>query len=141
MDPPKSDLIEHYMTRDPTCIDSAQTLAQAFGCMLGIGCRHLPVLLAGKLVGLISLSGLYRLESRDGLARATGRVFDAVEEPLVVVPGTPVAEVATRMATARFEAALVVEGGAVVGIFTESDALRALAALIANQPKPAAAAA
>ena len=140
MDDLPRDAIECFMTRDPICIDSAQPIAEAFSRMLQRGCRHLPVLSAGKLVGIVSLSSLYRLESRDGLARVTRQAFDATEEPLVVVPGTPVAEVATRMAAGRFDAAIVVEGGAVVGIFTGSDALRALGFFITHPPKPAAAA-
>jgi acetoin utilization protein AcuB len=135
------DTIDSFMTRDPSCIDSAQPIAEAFNRMFRIGCRHLPVISAGKLVGIISLNGLRRLESRDVLARLTRLAYDAAEEPFVVVPGTPVAEVATRMAAGRFEAALVVDRGAVVGIFTGTDALRAIASLIANQTKPATAAA
>ena len=137
MDDPRTEPIEDFMTRDPVCIDAARPIAEAYERMLRIGCRHLPVLAAGKLVGLVSLSGLYRLESRDSLARATRSAFDAVEEPFVVVPGTPVTEVAAQMAASRFEAAIVVDGGQVVGIFTEADALRALALLTSHQTKPA----
>lgn len=137
MDPPRIDAIDHFMTRDPVCIDAAQSIAGAYQKMLRIGCRHLPVLSAGKLVGLISLRGLYRLELRDSLARTTRSAFDAAEEPFVVVPGTPVTEVAAQMAASHFEAAIVVEGGQVVGIFTEADALRALASIPFSENWPA----
>ena len=125
------------MTPDPICIDAVRPMAEARRRMLLLGCRHLPLLSAGKLVGVVSLRGLYRLESRDALARATRSAYDAVEEPLVVVLGTPVTEVAGRMAAGGFEAAIVVDHGTVVGIFTEADALRVLAALASNQSSPA----
>lgn len=129
--------IEHYMTSDPVCIDAAASMAEASDRMLRLGCRHLPLLSAGKLVGVVSLRGLYRLETRDSLARATRPVYDALEEPFVVIRGMPVTEVAARMAAGRWEAAIVVEEGRVVGIFTEADALRALVTIASRQSRPA----
>ena len=130
MSTPRGDAIELFMTRDPVCIDAAQPISGAYQLMLAIGCRHLPLLSAGMLVGVISLRGLYRLtESRDKLTLATRSVFDAVEEPFVVVRDTPVTEVASHMAASGFEAAIVVDRGQVIGIFTEADAVRALASL------------
>lgn len=126
---PRSDAIERFMTRDPVCIDANQPISDAYQRMIRTGCRHLPLLLAGKLVGVVSLRGLCRLDCVDGLSRVTRPVFDAVEEPFVVVPGTPVIEVAAQMAASGYQAALVVDRGEVVGIFTEADAIRALVPL------------
>ena len=138
MSTPHSDAIELFMTRDPVCIDAAHPIAGAYQRMLSIGCRHLPLISGGMLVGVISLRGLYRLaESRDKLTLATRSVFDAVEEPFVVVLGTPVSEVAAQMSASGFEAAIIVDRGQVIGIFTEADAVRALASLGSSVRAPA----
>ena len=133
----RDDAIERFMTPDPICIDASQPIAEAHRKMLAIGCRHLPLLSGGKLVGLVSQRGLYRLEARDSLARATRSAYDAIEEPFVVVPGTPVTEVAAQMAASRLEVAIIVDHGHVVGIFTEADALRALTSVMFTPAKPA----
>ena len=104
-------------------------------------CRALPLVSAGKLVGVVSLRGLQRLEARDPLARSTRCAFDAIEEPLVAVRGTPVAEVAAEMANGRFELAIIVERGRVIGVFTEGDAMRALASFASGRANPKATAA
>jgi acetoin utilization protein AcuB len=58
-------------------------------------------------------------------------VEDAMsDEPFVVAPDALLEEVAQAMAERRHGSALVVEKAAVVGIFTSTDALRALAALL-----------
>jgi acetoin utilization protein AcuB len=52
------------------------------------------------------------------------------DEPFVVPPDAPLEEVAEVMAARKHGSALVVESTTVVGIFTSTDALRALASLI-----------
>jgi acetoin utilization protein AcuB len=47
-----------------------------------------------------------------------------------VRPDTPVDEVAREMADRRYGCAVVIEGGKVVGVFTTTDALRALSELL-----------
>ena len=48
-------------------------------------------------------------------------------DPFVTVPYAPLAEVAQSMAERRLDAAIVIDRGNVVGLFTATDALRALA--------------
>ena len=45
-------------------------------------------------------------------------------EPLIVTPSTPVKDAVSRMAAESYSCARAVEGGALVGIFTERDVLR-----------------
>lgn len=49
------------------------------------------------------------------------------KDPYFALPSTPLAEVADEMAKRRIGAAVVIDSGNVVGVFTAVDALRALA--------------
>jgi acetoin utilization protein AcuB len=94
------------------------------------GIRHLPVLDAGRLVGVVSQRDLYLAESLEGVDPTTDTVREAMcGEPYAVPPGAPLEEVAATMAERRLGSAIVVDRGAVIGVFTTVDALRALASL------------
>ncbi len=120
--------IEQLMTADPVCVNASDSMGDAYRLMLRLDCRHLPVLKAGRLAGVVSLGKLYRYEPVSGLLNATRAVAEVADEAYAVERATPAAEVAAAMARRRVEAAIVVDKGRVVGIFTAVDALRALAA-------------
>ena len=66
------------------------------------------------------------------------RVRDAyVERPCVVPASTPVAKVARVMAQNRIGSAIVTKHGKLVGIFTVTDACRALAEIIGDHDEEA----
>jgi len=52
--------VAEWMSRDPATIDVGATVPEALDRMLGEGFRHLPVLDAGVLVGVVSLRDLSR---------------------------------------------------------------------------------
>ena len=67
-----------------------------------------------------------RAESAEGLARSVmeGNLSELdSDEPICVAPDTPVIEVARLMKNSNCGCALVVDGGHLVGIFTEHDVL------------------
>jgi acetoin utilization protein AcuB len=123
--------VGRFMTPDPHTIGPDETLAAAHRVMRKLRVRHLPVVDRGKLVGLVSQRDPYLLET---LAQADPNNISIVEamtpEPYCVGPDTPVAEVARTLVARRHGSAVVVEDGRVIGIFTTSDALRALIAVL-----------
>lgn len=122
--------VQNFMTLGPVVIGSAGTLAEAHALMRARGIRHLPVVDAGRLVGVVSQRDLYLLETLRGVDREAERVREAMTpEPFTVPPDAPLADVAARMAEHKYGSAVVVDRGAVIGIFTTVDALAALATL------------
>lgn len=106
------------------------SLAEARALVAAEGVRHVPVLDAAEVVGIVTLSDLFVLDAVVGIDPETARIADVMSrELLVVAPDTPIAEVARAMHTRRVGSALVVDGGALVGVFTASDAVRVLASL------------
>ena len=123
--------IRRFMTPTPHTISTRQTLAEAHQAMRERGVRHLPVVEEGKLVGVVSQRDLYLLETLRGVDVSRELVEEAMsDEPFVVAPDTTLEEVAETMANRKHGSALVVESSTVVGIFTSTDALRALVTLL-----------
>jgi acetoin utilization protein AcuB len=125
-------LVRSYMTRAPRTIEPHRTLAEAHKVMRANRIRHLPVLEGGKLVGLVSQRDLAVIESLPDVDPADVPVEDAMTEDVFIVkPATPLARVAGDMAARKYGSAVVMQGPRVVGVFTVTDACRALADLLA----------
>ena len=123
--------IRRFMTLSPHSITSRHTLAEAHQTMRERGVRHLPVVDDGKVIGVVSQRDLYLLETLRGVDAARELVEEAMSsEPFVVEPDAALEEVAEAMASHRHGSALVVDKAVIVGIFTTTDALRALAAVL-----------
>jgi len=123
--------IHRFMTPTPHTISTRQTLAEAHQAMRERGVRHLPVVVDGKVVGVVSQRDLYLLETLRGVDVGRELVEEAMsDEPFVVAPDASLDEVAESMANSKHGSALVVDGAMLVGIFTSTDALRALVTLV-----------
>ena len=123
--------VQRYMTVNPTVISSHRTLSEAHQTMREHGIRHLPVVDAGKLVGVVSQRDLYLLETLHGVDATSETVEEAMTpEPYTVPPDASIEEVAREMAQHKYGSAVVVERGGVVGIFTSVDGLRALSSVL-----------
>lgn len=128
--------ISKFMTRSPACIGSTETIGEAYRRMREVRARHLPVLCDGRLLGMISQRGLYRLETIIDVSRSEDLVTDAMDTPYAVAPGEPLGQVCEEMAQRRTGAAVVTERGKVVGIFTTTDALHVLSGLLQRRKPP-----
>lgn len=134
MDTPKSDAppgmarIKDVMTRAPHTIGTDQTFERAHAIMREHTLRHLPVLRAGKLVGVVSERDLYFVEALDGVDAKVDVVADAMSaDVFTVTPEESIEGTVHAMAQHRYGCAVVVDRGRVVGIFTTTDALELLA--------------
>ncbi len=120
--------VKDVMTPQPVTIGRAQTLETAHALMREHGCRHLPVLEHGDLVGVLSQRDLYFLESLGGVDPDKDVVEDAMaNDAYAVGPDEPLALVCAHMAEHKLGCAVVVERDRVAGIFTATDALLVLA--------------
>jgi acetoin utilization protein AcuB len=123
--------VQRYMTVGPVVISSGRTIADAHGLMRERGIRHLPVVDDGKLVGMLSQRDLYLVETLKGIDPSAERVREAMSaDPYSVAPDAPIDVVAEAMAARKLGSAVVVDRGAVIGVFTTVDALRALSAIV-----------
>jgi nucleotide-binding universal stress UspA family protein len=114
-------IIAELMTRGPLIIDQQQPMAEARNRMEQLQARHLPVIHGSRLVGIVSLADL--MANPDAVV--VGDVMSS--DPFTVAPDAAAATVAREMVTRRIDAAVVAQAGRIVGIFTATDALRALA--------------
>lgn len=68
---PERTMIENVMTRDIVVGDPAENLEDALTKMHSLGCRHLPVVKDGHLLGMISIRDLLEVDDADKRAKAT----------------------------------------------------------------------
>ncbi|HSI05303.1 MAG: CBS domain-containing protein [Myxococcota bacterium] len=123
--------IRKYMTTTPITMGAEQTLATASAKMTEHRVRHLPVLKGGKLVGIISDRDVRLAESFQGVdPKVEPLDFVMTNDVYTVGPETPLDEVVGHMAETKVGSAIVVDAGHVVGVFTTTDACRALAELL-----------
>jgi acetoin utilization protein AcuB len=123
--------VSRFMTCRPVTIDRLATLANARQLMRQHGIRHLPVLDAGLLCGILSDRDLEMVERMLGAEAETTLVHAAMtDRPFVVTADTALDEVADVMGTKKYGSVVVVGRDGVEGIFTAVDACAALAQVL-----------
>ena len=126
-----------FMTPFPHSIDISAPLGHARKMMRDGNFRHLSVTAGGELVGIVTDRDIKLLLGPD-LGHPNERelrVRDAyVDRPCVVPASTPVAAVARTMAEHHIGSAIVTKNDKLVGIFTVTDACRALAEILDGHP-------
>jgi len=124
----KDKTIADYMTTSPHSVGNDQPLLHAHQVMRDHQIRHLPVLSGGRLVGILSDRDLAFVENMRDVDAAKVRVDEAMTPtPYSVKKTANLGQVAREMAEHRYGSAVVMENDHVVGVFTTTDALRALA--------------
>jgi acetoin utilization protein AcuB len=123
----KQPTVADYMTRSPHSIGFDQPVSRAQELMSQHRIRHLPVLAGGKLVGVLSERDVAFIEGLREVEPRTLHVEQAMTPiPYATTPETPLVKVAREMFEHRYGSAVVLEDGHVIGVFTTTDALRAL---------------
>lgn len=117
--------ISRFMTRQPYTIRKDAKMSEAHHLMRVHHIRHLPVLEAGKLVGIVSERDLHLIETLpDGDPDEVTVEEAMVSDVYAVANEEPVDTVVERMAERKCGSAVVVDRrGKVEGIFTTIDAL------------------
>jgi acetoin utilization protein AcuB len=141
--------VRDVMAKTPVTIDPEAPLATALAVMRERGLRHLPVTdERGRLIGIVTdrdirsaifAPAIAEYLPSDGRARLRSfaasiehvRVRDVMTWGAVTIGrDAPIAQAAAVMADARVGSLPVVDGEQLVGIVTERDVLRALAATL-----------
>jgi len=121
-------LVRQYMTPSPHTIGRDQTLARAATVMREHRIRHLPVLVGGHLVGILTERDVALVETLHGVDSTREVVESAMSQDCYAVsPEEPLAKVAAQMAHHKYGSAVVTEQGKVVGVLTTVDVCRAFA--------------
>ena len=125
--------VREFMTPVPQTIDAELTLSQARQRMYSVKARHLPVVENDALVGILSQRDIAVIEGLKGVDSDKVTVKEAmVPQPFTCGPEAHLHAVAEEMADHKYGAAIVVQSdhpSQVVGVFTTTDAMRALAKL------------
>src|SRR5262245_34291532 len=138
-------LVSDVMRRSLVTAAPSTTLSEALSLMTDRRVRHLPVMDAGRLVGIVSDRDIKRVMASPATslgAHELNYLLDklAVEQfmtraVVTVAPVLPIEEAARIMLKERISALPVTDGGRVVGIVTETDVLELVVrALGAGEP-------
>ena len=126
-----------FMMPFPHSIEIDAPLAQARRLMREGHFRHVPVTSGGDIVGIVTDRDIKLLLGPDfgNPDERELKVRDAyIDKPCVVAASTPVATVARTMAEHHIGSAIVTKNDKLVGIFTVTDACRALAEVLDGHP-------
>jgi acetoin utilization protein AcuB len=143
--------VAELMSRKLYTVSPDDSVEEAIRLLGQRGLRHLLVLQKGTLVGIISDRDIKRAmepaKRRKQKLLGIGGLFFLLEpiyvreimtpDPMTIEPGATAQEAASLMVANRFGALPVVDGGALVGIVTESDLLRYFARPAAGGKKKA----
>lgn len=125
--------VRKYMSTTPVAINAESTVEEAMKQMSRHGVRHLPVF-NGKTYGIVSDRDLKYATSLAGFNPRDAKLRDVCEDqPYVTRPDAPVNEVGAELADRKVGSALVMDNGHLVGIFTTTDACRALDDICQNR--------
>ena len=128
--------ISKFMTTLPHTIGFDQNLSKAQAMMNEYRVRHLPVLSAGKLVGILTDRDVHLVESLRDVDPTKITVEDAyTPDPYITSPTALLSDVCADMARHKYGCALVCDNQKLVGIFTWVDALNAMTEILQTRLK------
>lgn len=125
--------VGQFMTVQPCTVAADLALADALDRMEANNIRHLLVTRDAHLVGVISNRDISLAQSLPGINAKKLKVSDAMSEHVYMCDAaTPLAEVAAEMEDHRYGCVVVLQDELVVGIFTTTDAMRAIRTIVSG---------
>lgn len=115
-------IVGNRMTKEPITVDPDDLLIRASHKMQAGGFRRLPVVSAGRLVGIVSERDLREHRGYFEHTKINGVM---TENPVTVTPATTLEEAAQTLVERQIGGLPVVENGRLIGIITTSDILKA----------------
>lgn len=135
--------LSDIMTRDPVSVSPSDTLRVVLERMRQRGCRRLPVVEGGRLVGIVSdrdvrlaLNSPFTLRERREDETHLDRVVVAecmTPDPVTLPPDASVLDAARLIHERKFGGIPIVDAGKLVGIVTETDLLACFIELLGRQ--------
>lgn len=123
--------IHQFMTREVPTVGPDTALSVARQLMEQNRLQYLPVVSRGRVVGILSARANVVVDDFGIFASDEGPVQAAmIPEPPCVPASCPLRDVVHTMAHEHIPVVLVVDGGALKGMFTDADALKLLANLL-----------
>lgn len=124
--------VRDWMTKQPATVAPDCPIGAALARMRRAEVRHLLVVDADRLVGIVSHRDWRKVQSGEVPggwdAQPVTRIM--TEDPVTVAPETPVTAAARVLLERKVGCLPVRDGEVIVGIFTTSDALEALLAAL-----------
>ncbi|HEV8440330.1 MAG TPA: CBS domain-containing protein [Methylomirabilota bacterium] len=130
--PERYGTVRDWMTREPAAVAVDCPVETALGQMRRAEIRHLLVFDEERLIGIVSNRDLRRLavavEGSTALSEPVSSIM--TENPVTIAPETAIEVAARLLLETKIGALPVRDGDEIVGIFTTSDALEALLAMV-----------
>lgn len=117
-------ILDVLMSRRPIVVARNERVAVAAEHMRTCRIRHLPVMEDQRLVGVLALGDVLAADESDSIADVMSAVVRTA------TPGTTLTAACTEMLAHRISCLPVVEGDALVGIFTATDALNVAVSML-----------
>lgn len=129
--------VRDLMTVNVFVLNTTDKISKAWLMMNEYGVRHLPIVNSGQLVGMLSLTDLFRLNSTiTNSTKLPDKLSSEIEnldvqtvmtrKVVSVNPEEPVDEVAIHLVENEYHALPVETNGLLVGIITTSDLIKYL---------------
>ena len=134
--------VRDVMTPDPVTLPPEETLMEAAQLMRMRKIRRIPIVVDGKLVGLLTEGDLKRAEpsTLSDTQEHFTEVMEGtqvnrimIENLLTTTPDAPLVEAARTLWTNKYGALPVLEGEKLVGILTDNDLIGALVRVLEEQ--------
>ncbi|NLW05473.1 MAG: CBS domain-containing protein [Pseudomonadaceae bacterium] len=123
--------VKEFTTQNPIVVTEEIALDELMMLMEGAKVRHLPVVGQGTVIGIISDRDLRLFAGISDAEKYQVCAGDIMSpDPLTVSSSMPLDEVAFIMAEKKVGSVIVVEDEQLYGIFTATDALKALVEVI-----------